>query len=94
MNQSMKPHRGILILVLGILGLLLCPIFGPIAWLMGKGDLAEMDAGQMDPEGRGLTQAGWICGIIGTVFMIIGILGFVAVTVLGVGAAAVDSGGY
>lgn len=94
MNQSMKSHRGVLILVLGILGLLVCPIFGPIAWIMGKGDLAEMDAGQMDPEGRGLTQAGWICGIIGSIFIILGILGGIAVVVFGAGAAALESGSY
>jgi type IV secretory pathway VirB3-like protein len=33
-----------------------------------------MDAGRMDPEGRGSTQAGMIIGIIMTIFAIIGIL--------------------
>ena len=93
MSEFTKPHRGVLILILGILGLVLCQLLGPVAWIMGKNDLAEMDAGRMDPEGRGLTQAGWICGIIATIFIVLGILGFVAMMVLGVGAAAVDSGG-
>jgi hypothetical protein len=63
------PHRGPLILVLGILSLItgcLGLIFGPIAWSMGTGDLAAMQAGRMDPQGRELTNAGRICGIIGT----------------------------
>ena len=73
----MKPHRGTLILVLGILGLLLCQIFGIVAWIMGSSDLKEIDAGTMDPSGRGLTQAGKICGIIATVLMILSIVGAV-----------------
>jgi hypothetical protein len=58
---SMKPHRGAIILVLGILGLVMCGVFtGLPAWIMGNGDLKEMDSGVMDPEGRGLTNAGKI----------------------------------
>jgi hypothetical protein len=37
------------------------------AWFMGQRDLADMRTGQMDPRGRSSTQAGWICGIIGTI---------------------------
>jgi len=70
----MRPHRGVLILVLGILGLLCCFILGIIAWVMGSGDLREMDAGRMDPSGRGLTQAGKICGIISVVLAIVGFI--------------------
>jgi hypothetical protein len=69
----MKPHRGTLILVLGILGLVICGPLGIAAWIMGSGDLKEMDAGTMDPSGRGNTQAGKIRGIIGTVLLIIGL---------------------
>ena len=28
------------------------------AWVMSTGDLKKMDAGEMDPKGRGLTEAG------------------------------------
>jgi hypothetical protein len=88
MNQQtgVAPHRGTLILVLGILSLVICAILGPFAWVMGKGDLARIDAGQMDPMGRGTTQAGMICGIIGTVFLILGVLWFMFV-MLAVGGA-------
>ena len=75
MNSGYQvPHRGVLILVLGILGLILCQIFSPFAWVMGKGDMEKIDSGKMDPEGRGLTQAGMICGIVGTAIMILGLL--------------------
>jgi uncharacterized membrane protein len=70
----MKPHRGTLILVLGILGLVVCAPLAIAAWVMGSGDLKQMDAGTMDPGGRGNTQAGKICGIIGTILMVIGII--------------------
>lgn len=66
----MRPHRGTTILVLGILGLVtmgtVCGgiILGIIAWIMGRKDLRAMDRGVMNPEGRGTTQAGTICGII------------------------------
>ena len=70
----MKPHRGTLILVLGILGLVVCAPLGIAAWVMGSGDLKEMDAGTMDPAGRGTTQAGKICGMIGTVMFIISLV--------------------
>ena len=52
-------------MTLGILGIALCFICGIVAWVMGKNDLRQMDAGTMDPAGRELTQAGKICGIIG-----------------------------
>ena len=73
-KQQLKPHRGTMILVFGILGLVCCIIFAILAWVMGNNDLKEMDAGIMDPEGKGLTQAGKICGIIGVILQIIGFI--------------------
>ena len=70
----MKPHRGTTILVLGILSLVCCHPLGIAAWLMGNTDLKEMAAGTMDPSGQGTTNAGKICGIIGTVLTVIGVL--------------------
>ena len=79
----MKPHRGTLILVLGILGLVVCGPLGIAAWIMGNGDLREMAEGRMDPAGQGMTQAGKICGIIGIVLNVIGLIGYVALLALG-----------
>ena len=74
-RRSYEPHRGGLILTFGILALLMCGlIFGPLAWFMGSKDLKEMDAGRMDPEGRGLTQAGRIIGIISFILNLLGFL--------------------
>ena len=80
----MKPHRGTLILVLGILGLVVCGPLGIVAWIMGSGDLKEIDAGTMDPSGCGTTQAGKICGMIATILMIIGVIAGVLIVALGV----------
>jgi len=70
----MKPHRGVLILVFGILSFVVCPFFGVAAWVMGNNDLKEIAAGRMDPTGRDLTQAGRICGIVGTAILILSML--------------------
>jgi hypothetical protein len=70
----LAPHRGALILVFGILSLVVCFPLGFFAWAMGNSDLRAIDAGQMDPEGRGLTQAGKICGIVGSILGVIGIV--------------------
>lgn len=83
----MKPHRGTLILVLGILGLVVCAPLAIAAWVMGSGDLKQIDAGTMDPSGRGTTQAGKICGIIGTILLIIGIIVFGILFLIGFAAA-------
>src|SRR5947209_5672693 len=70
-RRDLVPHRGGLILTLGILSLVICGFLGPFAWVMGNNDLAEMRAGRMNREGEGLTQAGRICGIIATVLLLI-----------------------
>jgi len=71
-QQMLRPHRGGLILALGILGLVCCFICGIIAWVMGSNDLKEMSAGRMDAAGQGLTQAGKICGMISVILQILG----------------------
>lgn len=82
----MKPHRGTLILILGILGLVVCGPLAIAAWVMGAGDLKEMDAGTMDPSGRGTTNAGKICGIIGTILLILGLVIFGIIFAFGLAA--------
>jgi hypothetical protein len=67
----MRQHRGVQILVFGILSLVVCLLFGIAAWVMGNTDLQEMASGRMDPSGRDFTQAGRICGIVGTVILVI-----------------------
>jgi predicted Zn finger-like uncharacterized protein len=71
-RRDCEPHRGALLLTFGVLSLVMlsmCPlvgvVLGGVAWVMGQSDLRKLRRGDMDPAGQGLTQAGWICGIIG-----------------------------
>ncbi len=73
---ALRPHRGTMILVFGILGLVCCVAFGIAAWIMGTQDLKDMAAGGMDKTGEGMTNAGKILGIISVVLTIIAIVGY------------------
>ena len=70
------PHRGGLVLVLGLLGFVgTCPIFSFLAWIMGSHDLREMRAGRMDRTGESATLAGMIFGmIISILWIVVGVL--------------------
>lgn len=74
MNQGVKPHRGTMLLIFGILGIICCFIFAILAWVMGSGDLKAMAAGEMDRSGEGLTNAAKILGIIGCVLAILSLI--------------------
>jgi len=69
-----RPHRGGLILTLGILGLVFFPAIvvslalSITALCLANNDLREMAYGNMDTAGRGSTQGGKTCAIIGIVF--------------------------
>jgi predicted Zn finger-like uncharacterized protein len=86
MRRDLDPHRGNLILGLGIfsivanIGGICCLIpgvigipLGIVSLLFGLADVRKMDAGDMDPDGRGATTAGYICAIIGLVFGLLAI---------------------
>lgn len=94
-----SPHRGSLVLTLGILALVcnFCLVPGIMAWAFGHSDLKEIDAGRMDPEGRGMTQAGKILGMIGTILPLVIMLIYIAFIIIflvfGVAAAA-GGGGF
>ena len=70
--QWRKPHRANTILVFGILGLVVCVLFGVAAWVMGNNDLKEMEAGIMDPSGLDTTKTGRLLGMIGTILALVG----------------------
>lgn len=74
-QQPLAPHRGTLILVLGIVSIACCCfICGIVAWVMGNKDLKQMAAGTMDRSGEGLTRAGKICGLVSVILAIVGIV--------------------
>ncbi len=62
----------------------MCAPLGIVAWVMGNGDLKQIDAGAMDPNGRSMTNAGRICGMIATILLAVGILVGIALLALGI----------
>ncbi|MGC4042852.1 MAG: hypothetical protein QM758_03535 [Armatimonas sp.] len=72
-NKTGQPN-GTLILVLGILGIVCLPILAPIAWVMGNNGMALLNSGQGDEAQRSNVNAGRICGIVGTVLLILGVI--------------------
>lgn len=78
-RRAGRPHRGGAILALGILSLVVaCFPIGIFAWVLSNHDLEAMRRGEMDREGEGITIAGRICGIVGTVFFAIVCLAMMA----------------
>jgi len=66
-----EPHRGTLVLVLGLVGMLIFSPLGLVAWVLGVQELRAMDRGQRDPAGRGMALAGMIFGILATVMLVV-----------------------
>ena len=79
-RRDCEPHRGALVLTLGIISLVCAPLFiccglisivslatGLPAWILGHKDLRKMREYSMDPAGSAMTQSGRICGMIGTI---------------------------
>lgn len=64
------------VLVLGILGLVLCGVLAPFAWVLGGRVVREIDASGGQLGGRSSANAGRICGIIGTVLIGLGVAFF------------------
>ncbi|WP_232541868.1 DUF4190 domain-containing protein [Nocardia bovistercoris] len=82
------------ILILGILSLVVCGLCGPFAWSMGSKALKEIDAAGGTIGGRGNVKAGYICGIIGTVFLILAVLFvilYIILIVVAIGASSPSS---
>lgn len=83
-----EPHRGGLMLALGIISIVVCPVVGIAAWVMASNDMRAIEEGRMDPEGKQFTQVGKILGIVGTILFAIQmlvVLFYIVVIVLMVG---------
>jgi uncharacterized membrane protein YjgN (DUF898 family) len=73
-SQYPEQSQATTILVMGILGLIICGILAPFAWVMGNKELTAIDSGLRSPENRSTANAGRILGIIGTVLLGIGLV--------------------
>jgi uncharacterized membrane protein YjgN (DUF898 family) len=79
------------VLILGILGLVLCQVLSPVAWVMGNRVIAEIDASNGQIGGRSSANAGRICGIVGTILIGLGLLIAAAAVVIVLIAAAQEA---
>jgi len=75
-------------MVLGILSLVICGLIGPFAWSMGRRTVREIDASNGQLGGRGQAQAGFICGIISTVLLGLGLIVVVLIVVIGIASSS------
>jgi len=69
--------NGVLILILGILGVTVCGICAPVAWVMGNTAIKEIDSGKGDPSQRGNANIGRIIGMVGSALIVLGIIFYV-----------------
>jgi len=88
-NYGGDHPQGTTILVLGILGLVLCAPLGIAAWVMGSRALPQARA--MGASNTSTIKAGYICGIIATCLLVVGVV--VAVIAI-IAAVAATPAGY
>ena len=69
-----NPVNGTLILVLGILSIVMIPVLGPVAWILGNQTLNAISEGTADAAEASTVAAGRICGIVGTVMLGLGMI--------------------
>ncbi len=69
-NPVEHPHATTVLLV-GVLSLFCCGILGPVAWVMGKRALDEIEMSGGTIGGRSQVLVGYVVGIVGTVMMVV-----------------------
>jgi hypothetical protein len=82
-TPAVQHPQAIIAMVLGILGLAVCPLIGIAALVLGSKARKEIDAAPGRFAGRGMATAGFVLGIISIVITVLVIL----VVVLGVAGA-------
>ena len=85
-----KHPQATTVLVLGILGVVLCGVLAPFAWVMGNKAIKEIRANPTAFSGESEVSAGRILGIIGTMLLILGVL-VLAVAVVFIGLFSVGT---
>jgi hypothetical protein len=76
--------RAQLSLILGILGLVCCGLFTAIpAYIIGNKAVKEIDASGGTIGGRGMANAGKICGLIGIILSVLGLIAWILLIATG-----------
>jgi hypothetical protein len=61
--------QAITALILGLLSLVCCPLLGPIAWYLSDQESKAITQGRSPAAGEGIAKAGFILGILGTIYL-------------------------
>lgn len=71
-------------LILGLVGLIggiitvgLLFLVSPFALVVGNREKKAIDAGRRDPAGRSNAHIGWVTGLIGTILLALGVIGWI-----------------
>ena len=96
------PNEGLAVasMVVGIVSIVLSCGYGigllgsPVALVMGRVSMKRIDRSQGQLGGRGMAQAGFILGIIGTVLLVLAIAALVTIIVIGLNGGFDDSYSY
>jgi hypothetical protein len=89
---------GLAAMIVGIASLVLMCGYGigllgsPVALVMGRISMKRIDRSEGRLGGRGMAQAGFVLGIIGTVLLVLAIIAVVIVVIIAVGGGFDDSG--
>jgi len=70
------------VLIWGIVGVSCCAVGAPIAWIRGRRVLREIAASGGTMGGRSAALVGYVLGIIGTLWILICIVGGIAYVVI------------
>ena len=68
-SQEMDPNRPVMIFVFGLISIIACQICGPIAFFLGQKYRRECMERGIEPDG--LATAGWVMGIVGSIFLLL-----------------------
>jgi hypothetical protein len=79
------------VLILGVLGMAVCQVCAPFAWVKGARVKREIDASGGRYGGRSQVQVGYVLGIVGSCLLILYVLGllfYIGVIVFAVASEA------
>jgi hypothetical protein len=70
---GMKPHRGVLLLILSAVSFFICWIAAPVTFFLARQDKKAIADGQMDPAGTQFTTIAYWFSLAWTILGLLGI---------------------
>lgn len=85
-----KSDQSALVLAFGILSWLLCPIFGIVAWVMGRSGLRDIAMGLSDPANKGVMLFGYYLGMVHVILVSVCIGGYIVFFAVAIGLGGMN----